>query len=724
MSVSTYDVLNEGVRAWIDNRGWTSWSNIQEKAIPVILAGGNALLVAPTASGKTEAAVLPLVSDLLSRHARPVALLYVSPLRALINDQAQRSIRLFNDNGLTTEWWHSDLPAAKRKAIMKHPPHALFTTPESIDVMLSSPSYGYGKLLANLRYVLIDEIHAFAENDRGAQLMAVLARIEAILNRPLQRVALSATAGNPEILAQWMRSGRPDATPVQVLIDTTPRTRRLAVGIIPEAFDLDLTQGELQEINRERLSNVVARHVAGKRAIVFASSRAAAERLTVALTDLGISAHIHHGSIDREHRAATEASFRLDGPRTIVATSTLELGIDIGDLDLVVQVGVPSNASSILQRIGRSGRRANAQSTGILYATTGEDLPQTLAAADLARLGQAEALAPDTGALHVLFQQILQLVRERDRIEPSDLVTILHAAGSFASVSPTEFNDLLDEMIESRFIERASDGQLGIGPETERRFGGIHYRDLYALFEADEGWTVRHFGATIGTLDRSHPIPEGREVTFILAGRAWRVVHADSTKNILDVERARKGAAPQWIAEKPGASFEVMRHTLGILDGSITTPLETAPLAPTMASARDRIHALRLSTTSFVLAPRGRGTEIITYAGDRLNGYLASLLTAAIPDERACSFDHYSIAAPGNQGDLVDILRAILTDPQQRTAYEEAALDGAPPSGGIGKFWRFFGPRTRRHIHARHLLASGTDLPRLPPQHIIVTARA
>lgn len=364
LSYFLYDRLAEGVRAWIDARGWVDFSEIQTQAMPALLDGRGGLLVAPTASGKTEAALLPILTRVMEQRALPIAILYVAPLRALINDQARRVAKMVEECSLSSAWWHGDLPQNERMKIVRRPPHALLTTPESIEVLLSSDSYGRGALLGNVGFVLIDEIHAFADGDRGSQLVSLLRRLEIAQKAAPVRIALSATVGEPQIVANWMRSARPDAPPIDVFCEKGTKGRRLGVGLIPELRNETFTRAERKRKSRERLADVLAKHAAGARLIIFVTSRAKAEELTVGLREREIDALIHHGSLDVTQRRATEERFRQEGPKAIVATSTLELGIDIGDLELVIQVGNPGTVSSLLQRVGRSGRRIGRRQSG------------------------------------------------------------------------------------------------------------------------------------------------------------------------------------------------------------------------------------------------------------------------------------------------------------------------------------------------------------------------
>ncbi|MDQ2872314.1 MAG: DEAD/DEAH box helicase [Candidatus Eremiobacteraeota bacterium] len=691
----SYDLLAPGVQRWIDDHNWTDWTPIQSKAIPTILAGDGALLVAPTAAGKTEAAVLPIISEIARLKAPPIAFLYISPLRALINDQTRRAQNLLEENGLRVGWWHGDLSSSARKSLLASPPHALFTTPESVEVMLSSDGYGHGALLGNVRFLLIDEIHAFATDDRGAQLMSLLARLESGKHTPMIRIALSATVTNPNGIVDWMRSEREDAAPIRVLADDHAKVRRIGVGYLEQSHD---ASGEVAVADQRKLARVLERHIAGKRAIVFVNSRSEAEKLTFQFREAELDAMVHHGSIHKEERQRVEASFRSEGSKIIVATSTLELGIDIGDLDLVVQLGPTHTASSLLQRLGRSGRRGDAESTCIMYAHSLPDLPVALAAGELALAGDVEELIPNTAALHVLFHQVLQVLRERTRADRDEIAQTLLRAGSFKGITPEEYADLLAEMLDMGYLQRERDW-LALGPTTERQFGRMNYRDFYAVFETSTEWTVRTERQTIGTIDRRYPVSRDRDTFLILGGRSWRVKAVDEPHLVLLVEPAQRVSIPKWHGLGPGPSFEVMQRAFELICGRKGT-LESTGLSDKLQAERDDASSRNYEPGTVCVELHAEDTAVVTYFGTALNQYFATLLLGALENASVRSTPT-DIRVRGADGDDVErSLRRLLDSPAARKSALERALPRLAQTR-IGRFWPMFGPKTRHHVIRR-----------------------
>ena len=717
--MNVYDALAEPVRSWIDTHEWKDFTEIQDAAIPHILAGRGALLVSATASGKTEAAVLPMVSTILADRLPPVALLYVSPLKALINDQARRVEQILAETSLTSAWWHGELSPSRRKQILRNPPHALLTTPESLDVILSSDAYGHGGLLGNVRFVLIDEVHAFAESDRGAQLMSVLARLEATATRPFARVALSATVADPASIATWLASQRTDAPTIVTIVAKSAKTRRIGVGLSPNIANQDLTKAEVAKRTIKRLGAVLKQNVEGERSLIFTNSRALAERVTAELVELGLEVHIHHGSVDQTIRRRTEAVFKMDGPKTIVATSTLELGIDIGDLDQSIQLGAPATASSFLQRLGRSGRRAYRDSVGLIYAMSDEELPMVLAVADLAHEGRAEVLTPDRSALHVLFQQVIEFAREIDGPTPDRTFEVLVGCGAFSAVSRIEFDDLLLDLVDDGFLQ-LEHGRLYVGPKTEQRFGNLGYRDFYSVFSVDPMWTVKHGSETIGTLDLAYQVSENRETLFVLGGRKWRVDAIDRQRSILLVMAAPEAKIPRWIGDPVPYSFEVMRRTCELLT-TTTSPLEREAIARKMEPLRADAAGMGLDPGTFIVSVTLTGAVLYTYAGFEANRYIAAMLRAGLDIPASATGIGVILKHSANgRFELQDLIRAtreLFLANASRAALEQRVRENSEPIR-IGKYWPQIGVRSQKHLARHRLERDRSAFHRLPLMHV------
>jgi len=352
---AAFERLHPAVRHHVVNSlGWRVLRPLQERSIEPVLAGRHALLGAPTAGGKTEAAVLPLLSRMVSERWSGLSVLYVCPLRPLLNNLHPRLAAYCDLLGHRAALWHGDVGPSERRAILRDPPDVLLTTPESLEAMFMSRVVDAERLLGGVRAVVVDEIHAFAGDDRGWHLLAVLARLDDLTGRELQRVGLTATVGNPEWLLDWLVSGG--------------EGERQVVMAEGGGADLELEVDWVASV--ANAAKVIAALHRGEKRLVFADSRARVEELAVALRAEGTTTFVSHSSLSRDDRSQAERAFGESRDCVIVATSTLELGIDVGDLDRVIQIGAPNTVAAVLQRVGRTGRRAGTARNCLFLATT------------------------------------------------------------------------------------------------------------------------------------------------------------------------------------------------------------------------------------------------------------------------------------------------------------------------------------------------------------------
>ena len=341
--MSAFELLHPSLRHHIVNSlGWRELRPLQQLSIEPVLRCSHCLLLAPTAGGKTESAIFPLISRMLSEEWSGTSILYICPLKALLNNlhtRLESYLRLF---GRTCEVWHGDVNQARRGQTLKRPPDCLLTTPESIESMLVSRRVDHRAFFNGVKAVVVDEIHAFAGDDRGWHLLAVLERVGRLAVVEPQRIGLSATVGNPVQLLDWF-AGHVEG---QREVVAAP-----AAGSAEPSVEIDFV-GSL-----DNAAIVISRLHQGEKRLVFCDSRSKVERLGTALNGLGVRTFLSHSSLSIEERQQTEAAFAAAQDCVIVATSTLELGIDVGDLDRVIQIDAPGRVASFLQRIGRTGRR-------------------------------------------------------------------------------------------------------------------------------------------------------------------------------------------------------------------------------------------------------------------------------------------------------------------------------------------------------------------------------
>ena len=405
--VSVFQTLHESLQSVILQRlGWSELREVQEQTCRAVRDGSDVLVLAPTAGGKTEAALIPVTDALLKTGSPGIACLYISPLKALINDQESRFLAFSTSCGLEVQKWHGDVPRGDRAWATGEPPHYLMITPESLEVLLLERDLTAD--LKNLKFIIVDEVHAFVESERGVHLRCLIDRLDRISGMHIQRIGLSATVGNPgEVLAWLSDADRPQEV---VRVPVPPREKKFSFVIEPD---------------EGRRMKALRRVISGKKAIVFVNSRSDAEKVMKSLRGKTENLSIHHSSLSPEMRKEAEQAFSREGSACIVCTSSLELGIDIGDLDIVVQLGAPGSVSSFLQRMGRTGRRGKPPYVAFILADPCS-LLCTVSVIESASRKEVEPLIPPQKPYNVMIQQLLlELVteqadigKETDRVGP------------------------------------------------------------------------------------------------------------------------------------------------------------------------------------------------------------------------------------------------------------------------------------------------------------------
>jgi ATP-dependent Lhr-like helicase len=540
-------------------KGWTEVTEIQELALPLLHTASDALLVAPTGTGKTEAALLPLLSRQLKDPSPPVSLLYVTPLRALNRDLESRLVGLVEEVGLTAAVRHGDTPASQRLRQSKKPPDLLLTTPETLQLLLAGKRLREG--LRNVRAVIVDEVHELAPNDRGAQLLLTLERLDEWVGRPVRRIGLSATVGNPEEVARYLS---PAPRTVEVRVARRPR-RVVITTRVPEVDlpPLDATLAAELKADAELLAalrtvaEMIRRHTT---TLVFVNTRPTAEALAARLRRLApeLPIAVHHGSLSREVREEAERQFRGGELKALVATSSLELGIDVGSVDLVVHFGSPHQAGRLLQRVGRSGHRADREARGVVLALDDEDLEEAAVLARRAAAGEVEPTRWRTTNRLAAAQQIVAAIRADGARALPGLVERLRRAAAVSGLSDSDWNDLIG-YLEGLGSLRVEAGNVRPGRATLERF----YATL-SLIPDERTYRLRDIATRkpIGVLDERFVVTRilaEPEQIFLLHGRTWRVVEFRDQE--LLVEGVREiGQEPRWVGEDLPVPFDVAQE--------------------------------------------------------------------------------------------------------------------------------------------------------------------
>ncbi len=653
--MTAFERLSPAMQYQIVNAlGFQSLRPVQEVAIPPILDGANCVVLAPTAGGKTEAAFFPLLSQMDTHGWQPVSVLYVSPIRALLNNQEERLRSYATVLGRRVAVWHGDVSQRDKRKFLQEPADILLTTPESLEVMLMSSKVPSRRLFAGLQAVVIDEVHAFAGDDRGSHLMAVLERLCRFCGRDVQRIGLSATVGNPEEILTWLQgsSTRPG---VLVSPPRPPSTPEIVIDYV----------GTL-----ENAARVIAQMHRGKKRLVFLDSRAGVESLGQHLRDLGVDTYVLHSSLAPDERRRSEAAFAERQNCVIVATSSLELGIDIGDLDHVLQIDAPRTVASFLQRMGRTGRRAGATSNCTFLATDDDALLQAAALLRLYRNGFVESVVPVTRAFHILAHQLLALGQQEQGIPLADWWAWVGQAAPFKDITADERTALLAHMMAEQILVEDG-GRLSLGPQGEKLYGGKNFLPLYSVFDTADSLDVCYGQRIIGNIESTYVEQQGAgDLTFTLGARAWRGLYVDWQRHRLYVEPATHANAPSWRGSPAFLSSELCGAMRDVLRDEGPAPEWSKRAESQMDAVRKtRLHQ---ADADGQLLPETDGLSLWTFAGGRANHVVAKVLQELIGEK--VTADNLRIRFRSGAADVEKIQGAMQVLAEEHRPNREDAL--------------------------------------------------
>ena len=520
----------------VNSLGWNSLRPTQLQAIDPILSGVHCLLLAPTAGGKTEAAIIPVLSRMLTYAWPGVSVIYVCPIKALLNNLEQRLSHYAGLVGRRVAVWHGDVSQSQKSHAIKDAPDILLTTPESLEGMLVSTRIDRQAWFGNLRVVIADELHAFAADDRGWHLRAVLHRLQQYVPNAMQRLGLSATVSNPTELLNWF----------------APTGIKQVVGNASVSTDANVTVDFVGSL--ANAATVISRLYRGSKRLVFCDSRSSAEQLTSALRGQNVRAFLSHASLSHSERKLAETAFAEEKDCVIVATSTLELGIDVGDLDHVIQIDAPSTVSSFLQRMGRTGRRAGIRRNCLFLCTNDDSLMLAVGICRLWGEGWVEAAFPPPEPWAIVAQQAMAATLERSQWASQDLVLLL--CGAFPESSVQGVTEVIGHMVQLGFLMEA-EGVLQIGPTTEKHFGRAHYKDLLASFSGAQLLLGRYGNVEIGFIDPTMLTGEKEGRLILLAGKSWRITEVDWKRQTVWLEPAKEGGKARWTGSGRTLSREI-----------------------------------------------------------------------------------------------------------------------------------------------------------------------
>lgn len=642
-----FQLLDERIQRWIWREGWTALRDAQEKATPALIdADRDVIVAAATAAGKTEAAFFPILTHMLRHEPDIGSVLYIGPLKALINDQWSRLSELCDSLDIPVVAWHGDIAASRKHRFVKDSRGVLLITPESLEALFVRRGTAMPGLMSRLRYVVIDELHAFIGSERGKQLQSLLHRLERTVGRRLPLVGLSATLGDMGLAASFLR---PDGAGSVELIVAKSGGQELKVLIkgyvekpprVKEGPDIedpemeDLVKGSTLEVAEQ-----LYKALRGSNNLVFPNSRRQVEiyadllRRACERNNVPNEFWPHHGSLSKEFREEAEQALK-DGtkPATAICTTTLELGIDIGSVKSVCQIGPPPSVASLRQRLGRSGRRKGEPAILRGYCIEPELSPKS-GLSDCLREGLVQSIAmvrllirgwfepPRVDGLHVstLVQQLLSVIAERGGATAAELWASLVKDGAFSNITRDDFVLLLRHLGDKQLLIQDSSGLLLHGELGEKL---VNHYEFYAAFASDEEFRIVCDGRLLGSLPVSHPLVPSQRIIF--GGKRWRVIDVDSEKKII-VVAPDKGGTPPAFDGGAGMVHDVVRQEMRqVLMEANPVPFLDAGAAALLNEAREFYQLADLSNNW--LFTKGNDAVLLTWRGDWVNDGLAMLL--------------------------------------------------------------------------------------------------
>ncbi|NOZ58202.1 MAG: DEAD/DEAH box helicase [Euryarchaeota archaeon] len=550
----SFSLLSEKVRRALSESGFKKPSPIQEAAIPVILSGRHVLLIAPTGIGKTEAALLPIFSRLTEGEGGGgIRLLYITPLRALNRDLLSRLEWWGERLGMRIDVRHGDTTAYRRRKQALSPPDMLITTPETLQAILTAPLMR--RHLRGVRFVVVDEVHELAESKRGAQLSVALERLRELTQRDFQRIGISATVGSPGRVARFLCC----SAPVEVVRVSAAKEMRISVEYpSPRKEDRELAEQLFTSVSAasrvRRLRELISRH---RHTLIFVNTREAAEVLASRFKIMGEPVGIHHSSLSKEVRIAAEEEFKRGKLRALICTSSLELGIDIGSVDLVVQYSSPRQVSRIIQRVGRSGHRLGGVSRGVVITTDADDTLEALVIARRAGEEMLEEVEPHRKPYDVLAHQLVGIALEYRRVEKERALSVLRRSYAFADLELEELEEVLSLLAELRLLW-VEEERFG----TTRASREYYYANLSTIPD-EKRYFVRNMVTreNVGVLDEAFVVnyaePGSR---IIFKGSPWRVVSVQENEVLVEPLAEVHGAVPSWVGEEIPVPYEVAQE--------------------------------------------------------------------------------------------------------------------------------------------------------------------
>lgn len=552
MSEDVVKLLNAEVVEVAKKVGLVELTPIQEKAIPAVLSGHHVLIVAPTGSGKTEAAMLPILSMMCDKKSEvsPIVVIYVTPLRALNRDMLRRLGSLGEMLGFKVAVRHGDTPSTARKLMSLSPPHILITTPETLAYVLVNKDLR--SYLRNVKWVVIDEFHELINSKRGVHLLVDLERLEKIAGR-YQRVALSASIGDLNKVKSVLAPGR-------LVIDVSiPVSRESEIKVVT-AQPSSSASSESRNAVVDKVSELLSRF---RSVIIFTNTRDEAEWLGTMLSKRELSVEVHHGSLSKKVREEVEKKLREGLLKAVVSTSSLELGIDVGHVDAVIQVSSPRQAMKLLQRVGRSSHKLWLKAVGYIVTSKNlDDIAESLVIARRTSNYDLEKPNIFRGSLDVLAHLLVGLGLE-ESFTLNEALKILRRSYPYAELPEEDLQKIIDLLVDLRYLRRLPDNTY-----VATSKGRIYYLKTTMIVETSQYDVIDVVtGGHIGRLDEEFVAISADESTnMVLSGRVWRILGIDNEakKIFVELSSGEEALIPTWSGESIPVDFKVAREVCAL----------------------------------------------------------------------------------------------------------------------------------------------------------------
>lgn len=667
---SHHSLLEQLVIEKFRKEGFSSLTNIQRKVFPVISRRINCLLVAPTGSGKTEAAILPIFTMLAQQKnssSGTIRAIYITPLRALNNDVLRRIVRYAQSENLRVEIRHGDTTTLARKKIAENPPDILITTPESLAIILTSDRIL--KALKGLQWAIIDEVHELLASERGAHLSISLERLQALSLQPITRIGLSATVGNLKQAAKFICGTHNRAA---VLVDTAIRT-----------YDIDVrfVKGSLNSVAQFVIDYVKSNSINGS-ILFFTNTRDEAEYLgTILKNQSDIKVDVHHGSLSKEMREETEHTLRSGRAGIVVCTSSLELGLDIGSVDLVVHYGSPRQVSKLVQRIGRSRHSQKSFAKGLIVTNSPDDEMESLAIIRRMKKGSIEEQEMHEGALDVMAHHLVGLAMQtRDPVSVDHAYDIIQQAYSFRNIRLFDVESCLEILAGNNIIKYEREARIYTRKIKSYKyyFENVSMIPFVLKFEVIDSISKRK----IGTLDQQFVGDYGEKGNvFVLKGSQWRILSVDEVRLVVNVEPLRGAAIniPYWVGEMIPVDFETAQEVSVIRNQAATGYIKIS--TPIMESTLNMLKVIPDSENIVVESYASRNMLVMHCVfGSKVNNTLASLLSTILSSQIGyiveSRSDAYRIMLTSSARILQGRIESVLSDIYDLEPVIIAALTG------------------------------------------------